>query len=232
VATMKIRVIIALAFLLSARACQAQEKPAVEQEAPAPDHLVPIDPFPDEQMLRHRKLYRETLYPEAGHNDAVLIIQPSFKPDESLVIRIGRVYPVTFTLIHTKVNRNIYFSMAENSKDRKAKELVTTRREVPFPTVQAERARRLWVRMLERTRYVPLDVRNRVDAFDGTTFEFEYNMMFGESVAAAEGETVVLLEELGEALIHYCSVAEDKRGDALKEVDEKCLELERRLGKP
>jgi hypothetical protein len=229
---MKMRVILTLAFLLSASASQAQEKPPVEREAPAPDHLVPIDPFPDEQMLRHRKLYRETLYPEARDLDAVLIIQPSFNPDESLVIRSTRVDPVTFTLIHTKVNRNIYFSMAENRNDRKAKPLVTTRREVPFPTVQAERARRLWARMLERTRYIPMDAGNLVVAVDGTTFEFEYNMMFGESVTASEGETVVLLEDLGQALIDYCSVAEDKRAAALKEVDEKCLELERRLGKP
>jgi hypothetical protein len=229
---MKMRVIIVLAFLLSARASQAQEKPPVEREAPAPDHLVPIDPFPGEQMQRHRELYRETLYPEARHNDAVLIIRPSFQPDESLVIRSAGVDPDTFTLIHTKVNRNIWYSMAENSDDGHAKELVTKDREVPFPTVQAERARRLWVRMLERTRYVPLDIRNRVMALDGTTFEFEYNMMYGESAAGAHGETVVLLEELGEALIHYCSVAEDKRAAALKEVDEKCLELERRLGKP
>jgi hypothetical protein len=229
---MKIRVIIALAFLLSDRASQAQEKPPVEQVAPAPDHLVPLDPFPDEQTQRHRKLYRETLYPEARDNDAVMIIQPSFKPDESLVIRSARVDPVTFTLIHIKVNRNIWYSMAENSNDRKAKALVTTRREVPFPSVQAERARRLWARMLERTRYIPVDAQGLVVAVDGTTFEFEYDMMFGESKAAAEGETVVLLEDLGQALIHYCSVAEDKRAAALKEVDEKCLELERRLGKP
>jgi hypothetical protein len=232
-ATMKIRVIIALAFLLSARASQAQGKPPVFREVPPPpDHLVPIDPFPDELRQRFRKLYRETLYPVHRHDDAVLIIRPSFDPDESLVIRSARVDPDTYTLIHTKVNRNIWYSMAEHNIDRKAKALVTTRREVPFPTVQAERARRLWVRMLERTRYVPLDVRNPFMGVDGTTLEFEYDMMFAECRDPVEGETVLLLADLGLALIHYCSVAEDKRAAALKEVDEKCLELERRLGKP
>jgi hypothetical protein len=67
---------------------------------------------------------------------------------------------------------------------------------------------------------------------DGTTFEFEYDMMFAASKATAEGETVVLLEDLGQALINYCSVDTDKRGAALKVVDEKCRDLEQRLGKP
>ncbi|QEH35863.1 hypothetical protein OJF2_44200 [Aquisphaera giovannonii] len=217
-----------LGLVLLVGRCPGQDEAEVpKRQVDQPDHLVPIDPYPGDWHESYAKLYRKTLQlPEPGEA-AVMVYMPSFSGEEGLVIHETEGKDPSFILIHTRADRNIWYSMPENSDDGKPKRVVVTRREAPLPAETAWRVCRLWERMLRGVRY-PIPAEEDSTGLDGETIEFWRHNMYG-TTWSPEGGALRGLLDLGRALADYCEVSEDKRAATLKTVQGRCQALERYL---
>jgi hypothetical protein len=156
-----------------------------------------------------------------------MVYLPSFDPEECLVLHEAKGDRPTYTLVHTRADRNIWYSMAQNSDDGKPKPVHVRRREVDLPPDLAGRVCRIWERMLRGVRYPTRDPDFAV--MDGTRVEFWRRGMFGDTYEPERGAPKLLVE-LGRSLIDYCSASEDHRPRARRDVEQKCRSLEHYLG--
>lgn len=217
----------ALAFLLSAGLGYAQDEPIPPEKAPdEPDHLVPLNPYPARWHTRYMKLCQRKLKLPAGPEAAVMVYRPAFDPEECLVIHESGGEKPAYRLIHTKADRNIWYSMPENSDEGERERVKVARRECPMPPELAERVCRVWDRMLRGVRYPIPD--EEPGGADGVTIEFWRHRMYGKAWSP-EGGAPRLFVDLGRSLIDLCGAAEGERGKAQRDVEERCRVLERYL---
>jgi hypothetical protein len=225
---MRTRVLVVLVLLLSAGACFGQDEAKPPEKSPdEPDHLVPLDPYPYRWKRRYMRLCREKLQIPREPGATVMVYMPSFVPEECLVVHESEGERSSFTLIHTRADKNIYYSMPENNGGKRER-VAVTRREATLPPELAGRVCRVWDRMLRGIRYPIPDEENRGD--DGVTIEFWRHRMFGKTWSPTGGAPRLLVE-LGRSLIAFCDAPEEKRPGALKDVEMRCRALERYLDK-
>jgi hypothetical protein len=224
---MRNQVLVALALLIPAGACHGQGDDGVPPRIlTGPDHLVPI--YPGRWAGEYWRLYRKELQLPVQPEAAVMVYLPSFDPEECLVIHETKGERPTYTLVHTRADRNIWYSMPQNSEDGKRKHVIVTRREVTLPPGLAERVCGIWERMLRGVRYPAKDP--DFDIVDGEMIEFWRHGMFGQTLSP-DGGAPKLFVELGRSLIKYCSASTDQRPVAQKDVEAKCRALEQYLDK-
>jgi hypothetical protein len=204
------------------------------------DHLVPIDPYYGHPVLRkYAELYSTLLQvPGWETKAAVMVYRPSFEPEECLVIYETEEKRQRYTLIYTRADRNIWYSMPENRDEeerRKRPERVkVTHHEAPLPPYLARRVGKLWERMLAGVRYPgPEFDGSGID--DATVIELRYTRkfgrpMYGEARSPSLGAPKLLVD-LGRALIDYASIAEPGRANVRQRVEAKCQALEEYLAK-
>ena len=178
---MRTHVLVVLGLLTQAGDCHGQRPDAAPGRALiGPDHLEPI--LPARWTSPYAKLYRKLLQLPVGPEPAVMVYLPSFDPEECLVLHEAKGDRPTYTLVHTRADRNIWYSMAHNSGDGKPKSVYVKRREVTLPPDLAGRVCRIWERMLRGVRHPA----KAPDSFilDGTRVEFWRHGMFGYTYLA------------------------------------------------
>ena len=215
------RVVLMLLMLVSP--CLGRDPAEPPDKAPdEPDHLVPINPYPAEWSQRYAKLYRKKLKLPERNEAAVMIYRPAFDAEESLVLHRSEGRPPSFALIHTRADRNIWYSMPENSDDGERKRVRVTRREAPLPSELAERVRRVWDRMLRGVRY---PIPEEGVGADGVTIEFWRHGMYGKAWSPTGGAPKLFVD-LGRSLVDYCTSPKDQRPNASGVVERRCQALE------
>jgi hypothetical protein len=157
-----------------------------------------------------------------------MVYLPPFDSEECLVLHEAKGDRPTYTLVHTRADRNIWYSMAQNSDDGKPKAVYVKRREVTLPPDLAGRVCRIWERMLRGVRYPARAPAPDSSILDGTRVEFWRRGMFGDTLSPDRGAPMLLVE-LGRSLIDYCSASEDRRPKAQTDVERKCRALEHYL---
>ncbi len=221
--------LVVLVLSLPAGPCLGQDRADLPEKAPdEPDHLVPLDPYPARWHTKYTKLYRRKLKVPKRHEAAVMVYRPSFEGEECLVIHESEGNEPSFTLIHTRADQNIWYSMPENSDDGERKRVVVTGREVPVPRELGERICRVWDRMLRGVRYPVPD--EEPGGADGVSIEFWRHRMYGRAWSPSGGAPKGLVD-LGRSLVEYCEAPADRRAEALKEIEKRCQVLERYLDK-
>jgi hypothetical protein len=222
---MRTQLLIALALLIPAGPRYDQGAGGPPAKIPTgPDHLVPLDP--PRWASEYPRLYRNELQLPGPREAAVMVYLPSFAPEEGLVIRESEGKRPSYTLVHTRADRNIWYSMPQNSEDGKRKRVAVTRREISMPPELAGRVCRIWERMLRGVRYPAQDP--DFEVLDGERIEFWRHGMYGQT-SSPESGAPKLFVDLGRTLINYCSAPEEQRPGALRDVEGKCRALEQYL---
>lgn len=221
-----IQILIALTLLIPTglRSGRGADGPPAKTLS-GPDHLVPLDPY--NWASEYFRWYCNKLQLPTRPEAAVMVRLPSFDPEECLVIHESRDERPTYTLIYTRANQNIWYSMPHNSEDGKQKSVKVSRQEVSLPSELAGRVCRIWETMLRGVRYPSRD--QDFEVMDGVRTEFWRHSMYGQTSPPLKGAPK-LLNDLGRVLMRYCSVPEDRRPKVLEEVERKCRALEKYLG--
>lgn len=211
-----------------------------------PDHLVPVDPHPDEWSVGYSNALQSRLKLR-GDYFAQMLVMPSFegefavqlhgKKDDTFLSEAPQVF-VTYSI----ADKNIAYSLPPRlefrvpgwRENRKKERIRVSTSSAEIPKDLATRVLRLWEDMLLRTRYEEQSVVStrdveRIIRMDGTSFEFSARNAYGETWSPQEPSSPLLLVELGATLIEYAKAAVGDRPGAIKHIEDKATELERYL---
>lgn len=205
------------------------------------DHLVPIDPHDDHPVHRRYRELRHKLLQVPGREKkaAVMVYAPSFDPEECLYLYKKEGEGARYTLVHTRADRNIWYSMPENRDEgepgKGPEPVKVTRHETSLTPDPGGRVSALWEQMLAGVRYPgPEFDGSGID--DATVVEFRCargefgRTMYGVARSPSRGAPKRLLD-LGRSLIDYASADEAERPRLRKVVEERCQALEDDLAK-
>lgn len=216
-----------LAFVLAlpCSALAADELPTSHE----PDHLVPVDPYPDGWRVRYNDQIRSRFKLDSFFF-AQMVVRPSFSGEYVVRLHGGKddnniSTTEKFFLTYSAADKNIWYSMPENNDKKKQQKVTIAVTSVEFPKPLAKRIYQLWQRMLLRTRYPE---QSSLGA-DGTTFEFGIWCVYGETWSPDKRKSPLLFVELGDSLIGYCKAAPAERSAAAKEVEDKATQLDKYL---
>jgi hypothetical protein len=211
-----------------------------------PDHLVPVDPHPDEWSVGYSSALQLRLKLR-GYAFAQMLVMPSFEgefavrlhgtKDDRFLSEAGQVF-VTYSV----ADRNIAYSLPPRlefrvpgwRENRKKERIRVSTSSAEIPKELATRVLRLWEEMLLRTRYEEQSVVStrdveRIIRTDGTSFEFSALNAYGETWSPQGATSPLLLVELGATLIEYSKAVVSERAGAMKHIEDKATELERYL---
>jgi hypothetical protein len=211
-----------------------------------PDHLVPVDPHPDDWLVGYENALRSRLKLDDSYF-AQMLVMPSFEGE--FVLRLhGTTNDKHFSeatrvfVTYTVADKNIAYSLPPRlefrfpgwRKDRKKERIRISTTTAEVSKELATRVLRLWEQMLVRTRYeqqsvVSTEDVERIIRMDGTTFEFSALNAYGETWSPQERLSPLLLVELGASLIDYAKAPVSERSAALKQIENKATELEQYL---
>ena len=223
---MNIRCIfLTFALALPCSAFAADEPPSSRE----PDHLVPVDPYPDGWCIRYNDQIRSRFKLDSFFF-AQMVVRPSFSGEYVVRLHGGKddnniTTAEKFFLTYSAADKNIWYSMPENNDKKKQQKVTIAVTSVEFPKPLTKRIYQLWQRMLLRTRYPEQSSRGA----DGTTFEFGIWCVYGETWSPDERKSPLLFVELGDSLIGYCKAAPAERPAAAKEVEDKATQLDKYL---
>ena len=211
-----------------------------------PDHLVPVDPHPDEWSVGYSNALQSRL---KLHGDyfAQMLVMPSFEgefavrlhgsKDDRFLSEAARVF-VTYSV----ADKNIAYSLPPRlevrvpgwRQSRKKERIRVSTTSAEIPKELATRVLRLWEEMLLRTRYEEQSVVStrdveRIIRTDGTSFEFSALNAYGETWSPQEPSSPLLLVELGATLINYSKAPAGERPGVMKQIEDKASELEKYL---
>jgi hypothetical protein len=192
-----------------------------------PDHLTPVDPYPGGSKVRYTDLVHKHLLPRCAFF-AAMIVGPSFEGEFSVVLHGTKEdyelawdkMPKVF-VSHFAAEKNIWYSMPENNSEKKQKEIKIITRTTEIPKALATRVQRLFLAMLEKTRYF----HDEAIYLDGTSWEFTAGGMYGES--RLQCTSTSLLARLGLSMMDYCDSSEQQQKGYLGDIEEAASNLEK-----
>lgn len=204
---------------------RAEEVPRLP---PQPDHLVPVNPYPGQWLVRYTDELRARLELESSFL-AQMVVMPSFSGEYAVRLQSAQDINPTdtsakFWLTCSAADKNIWQAMAEGNGEKKVS-IAVTKAEISGPLV--ERIEQLWNRMLYGTRYFETNAAMT----DGTTVEFGIWQVYGKTHSPMERKSPALFIALGESLISYCKATPAGRPAAAKEIESKAAQLEQYLNK-
>jgi len=168
-----------------------------------------------------------------------MVVRPSFHSE--YVVRLHGTkednhFTTTnqFFLTYSIADTAIWYSMPWNSDKRRQEKVKISSITAEIPKALAIQIQQLWEQMLLRTRYREQDVISsreveRVIGTDGVTYEFAVWNACGKTWSPEERMSPRLLVELGESLVAYCRIASGERPAAMKEIENKAVQLEQYL---
>ncbi|MEI7909599.1 MAG: hypothetical protein WCK77_08195 [Verrucomicrobiota bacterium] len=198
----------------------------VEFVSHEPDHLVPVDPYPNDWRVRYTNVLH-SLIKAKPFFFAQMETRPTFSGESSLQLHgedgVSEFSKAKhFFLTYTEADTNIWYSMPENSNDGKKGPVNVTITTVPISKAVASRLCEIWNEMLMRTR-IP---KEEATGLDGVTIEFATPRGYGKTWTPTELKSPLLLVKLGESLIQYCKATEDNRASLMKDVETKAADIE------
>jgi hypothetical protein len=207
----------------AARESEAGEGVALHR---TPDHLQPVDPYPQDYSIAYTKRLAKYLDLSAPYL-ARMSVRPSF--DAEYLMRINgppeddtEYASKEFFVSCTVSDKSIWYAMPENNDEKKQKPINPESSKAPLPSETARKVCGLWDEMIFRTRYS----RELNSGLDGTTIEFASPRGHGEAWTPSAGTSPALLWDLGEKLVAYCKAPADDREKLLKTVNESAGKLE------
>jgi hypothetical protein len=228
-----------------------------EESLPGPDHLVPVNPYPDKLSGKYHNLCHDLLnmsgvdahdphdpFPPRQPATIAMLSRPPFTPEECIVLsekKAGDRH--AFVLIHTRASRNIWYSMPENSyidedEDEGEGEPKKPPKEAPKqdPVVVSRttkpldpvRAERIFRLWSRMLKDVHYSTVGSGGIDDADLYEFRYHGMYGEARTPLKGP-VRRLVDTGEAMIAVCESPADDLEKSLARLDAACDALEKQL---
>jgi len=193
-----------------------------------PDHLIPVDPYPDDWSVRYANQLRERFGLDSTFYFRMLV-RPSFDAEYSVsLIGDERHYPwkidsdTKLTMKYVVADKSIWYAMPDNNDEKKQKDVNVTIQTTEIPMALALRLIELWDQMLLGTRYSSPDI----GGLDGATYEFAMWQRYGETWSPHHQKSPLLFVELGESLVDLCKAPPANRDFAVKKVEEKAAKLE------
>jgi hypothetical protein len=185
-------------------------------------HLIPVNPYPGKKHKNYIDVLQICLdLPDPAHEPTLMLLRPSFDPEEAIVLRDR---DADYEVIYTTVDRNVWYSIPENRRDRIGYKPKMRRLVSPLPKRVGPRVVALWNRVLQEVRYAKV-TEFALFHMDGTMVEFWHAGRFGETKDPDSG-LPLMMTELGMELITLCKSDATKREEIIKLIEKKILEIE------
>jgi hypothetical protein len=202
---------------------------AISSMPPTPDHLIPLDPYPEDWEISYTKKLTKHLGLDEMYL-ARMIVRPSFSAEysmrvhgdaESYAIDSSKEFFVTYTIS----NESIWYSMPDNNSENIPKAIKPKSFKASIPAETARRVCAIWDEMIFRTHYT----REGSGGLDGVTIEFASRYGHGEAWCPNDGTSPALLRDIGETLIAYCRASIEERKKLLEAINTSAAKLETHL---
>lgn len=202
---------------------------APEEASAEPDHLLPVGKTEEWDVTYFDQL-RKKLDLDAAFF-CRMVVKPSFDPEHVVSLegesgKQGKLEESEKLILRYSVgDSSIYYSLPENNPEQGQKDVRVETKKVVFPAALGIRLSKLWDRMVGQVRNPEVGS----GGLDGTTYEFETGKGRGEVWSPQLKNSPQLLVEVGASLVDYCKAPEEKKAEALKDIDTKIGNLEKYL---